>query len=168
MTETLDSRQVRAFSILARTGSFTETARELSLSQSAISHAIKALEEAVRCRLLDRIGKKVILTQAGEQFLVHAEKILQTMALAREQLEQLGKWGRGRLRVAASPTACQYILPTVLREFKKRFPQCAIHIEPGDTERAIESFRAHRVDLAICMEPNRPDAQFDFRPLFTD
>jgi LysR family transcriptional regulator, low CO2-responsive transcriptional regulator len=167
MSELLDSRQLRAFSILARTGSFTQTARELHLSQSAISHAIKALEEEVRCRLLDRIGKKVQLTQAGEQFLVHAEKILHTMSVAREQLEQLGRWGRGRLRIAVSTTACQYLLPTVLREFKESFPHCLVHIEPADTQDAVESLRAHRVDLALCMEPKR-DPHFEFRQLFTD
>src|SRR5438093_5706101 len=133
MTPPLDSRQLRAFSILARTGSFTETARALHLTQSAISHAIKALEEEVRCRLLDRVGKKVILTQAGEQLFVHVEKILTEMDSARERLSNLGKWGRGRLRIGASPTACQYILPNVLREFKESFPQCVIHIVPGDT-----------------------------------
>src|SRR4051812_40144299 len=56
MPEPLDSRQLRAFASLARTGSFTQTARELRLSQSAISHSMKALEQEVRCRLLDRMG----------------------------------------------------------------------------------------------------------------
>ena len=72
MTTPIDSRQLRAFVILARTGSFTHTARELHLSQSAVSHSIKALEGEMRCRLLDRVGKTVSLTQAGEQFLEHA------------------------------------------------------------------------------------------------
>lgn len=167
MSSPLDSRQLRAFSILAETGSFTETARNLHLSQSAISHAIKALEEDVRCRLLDRMGKKVTLTQAGEQFLVHANKILETMEAAREGLDELGKWGRGRLRIGASTTACQHILPAVLREFKESFPQCVIQIEPGDAPHSIEMLRNHRVDLALAMEPKRED-QFEFRPLFTD
>lgn len=167
MSSPLDSRQLRAFSILAETGSFTETARTLHLSQSAISHAIKALEEDVRCRLLDRMGKKVTLTQAGEQFLVHANKILETMEAAREGLDELGKWGRGRLRIGASTTACQHILPAVLREFKESFPQCVIQIEPGDAPHSIEMLRNHRVDLALAMEPKRED-QFEFRPLFTD
>jgi len=76
MAAPIDSRQLRAFVILARTGSFTQTARELHLSQPAISHSIKALEEEMRCRLLDRVGKSVSLTEAGEQFLTHAKKIL--------------------------------------------------------------------------------------------
>jgi hypothetical protein len=67
-----DSRQIRAFSVLARTGSFTQTARELHLTQSGISHSMKALDRETGCRLLDRLGKKVVLTQAGEQLLYHA------------------------------------------------------------------------------------------------
>jgi len=119
MSEPLDSRQLRAFRVLARTGSFTQTARELHLTQSGISHSVKALETEIGCRLLDRLGKKVALTQAGEQLLRHAEKILTEMAAARESLAQLGKWGRGRLRLGASTTACQHIIPAVLREFKE-------------------------------------------------
>ena len=92
MDEPLDSRQLRAFRVLARTGSFTQTARELQLTQSAISHAMKALEDDVGCRLLDRLGKKVALTQAGEQLLHHAEKILAEMDSARGSLGKLGKW----------------------------------------------------------------------------
>jgi LysR family transcriptional regulator, low CO2-responsive transcriptional regulator len=167
MPEPLDSRQLRAFASLARTGSFTQTARELRLSQSAISHSMKALEQEVRCRLLDRLGKTVILTQAGEQLLAHTERILAEMTAARERLGELGKWGHGRLRVCASTTACQYILPAVLREFKESFPQCVIQIEPGDTPAALELLRRNRIDLALSLEP-KTDSGFEFRPLFED
>ena len=122
MNGLLDSRQLRAFCVLARTGSFTQTARELHLTQSGISHSMKALEAESGCRLLDRLGKKVVLTQAGEQLLQHAGKILAEMDVARESLTQLGKWGRGRLRLGGSTTACQHLIPPVLREFKESFP----------------------------------------------
>ena len=131
MSQPLDSRQLRAFSILARTGSFTATAHELHLTQSAISHAIRALEEDIGCRLLDRMGKTVVLTQAGEQLLVHAERILEEMAAARSGLSHLGKWGSTRLRIGASTTACQYVLPAVLREFKESFPIAPSPFSPG-------------------------------------
>src|SRR5881409_4512713 len=91
MKTPLDSRQLRTFCVLTRTGSFTQTARELHLTQSGISHSMKALEGDVGCRLLDRLGKKVLLTQAGEQLLQHAQKILQEMESAREMLRRLGK-----------------------------------------------------------------------------
>ena len=167
MSQPLDSRQLRAFSILARTGSFTATAHELHLTQSAISHAIRALEEDLGCRLLDRMGKSVVLTQAGEQLLVHVERILQEMAAARSGLSHLGKWGSSRLRIGASTTACQYVLPSVLREFKESFPHCAISIQPGDTPDSIEALRAHQIDLAVNLEPHKNEP-LEFRPLFVD
>ena len=167
MSAPLDSRQVRAFCVLARTGSFTQAARELHLTQSGISHSIKALESDIGCRLLDRVGKKVVLTQAGEQLLHHATKILQEMESARESLGHLGKWGRGRLRLGASTTACQHIIPTVLREFKESFPEHNITIEPGDTPELVSSLLRHRIDLALSLEPSN-EPRLEFHPLFTD
>ena len=167
MSQPIDSRQLRAFSVLARTGSFTQTAHELHLTQSAISHAMKALEQDMGCRLLDRMGKTVVLTQAGEQLLVRVERVLEEMASARSELGRLGKWGSSRLRIGASTTACQHVLPAVLREFKESFPQCAISIQPGDTPENIAALRAHQIDLAVNLEPRR-DEPLEFRPMFTD
>lgn len=167
MTEPLDSRQVRAFCVLARTGSFTQAARELHLTQSGVSHSMKALERDVGCRLLDRLGKKIVLTQAGEQFLVHATRILQEMERARESLAHLGKWGHGRLRIGASTTACRYLIPPVLREFKESFPAHVITIEPGDTPHLVARLLQRHIDLALCLEPPR-EPDLHFHPLFTD
>src|SRR5437660_962525 len=105
MNHPLDSRQLRAFTSLARTGSFTLAAKELYLSQSAVSHSMKALEQDVGCRLLDRVGKKVLLTQAGEQLLHHAQKILSEMSQARDSLRQFGKWCRALRWVGVIMTA---------------------------------------------------------------
>jgi DNA-binding transcriptional LysR family regulator len=167
MTEPLDGRQLRAFRVLARTGSFTQTARELHLTQSGISHSMKALEAEAGCSLLDRLGKKVVLTQAGEQLLQHAEKILTEMEVARESLAQLGKWGKGRLRLGASTTACQHLIPPVLREFKESFPEHAIVLEPGDAPQLMDALLHHRIDLALTLEAEQ-EPQLEFHPLFTD
>ena len=167
MTTPLDSRQLRAFHVLARTGSFTQTARELHLTHSGISHSMKALEAETGCRLLDRLGKKVVLSQAGEQLLQHAEKILLEMEAARESLALLGKWGRGRLRLGASTTACQYLIPPVLREFKESFPDHAISLEPGDTPQLVASLLRRRIDLALTLKAEK-EPQLEFHPLFTD
>ena len=167
MNRPLDSRQLRTFCVLARTGSFTQTARELHLTQSGVSHSMKALESDVGCRLLDRLGKKMVLTQAGEQLLHYVTRILRDMEGARESMAQLGKWGRGRLRLCASTAACQHIIPPVLREFKESFPEHAITIEPGDTLALVHSLLRHRIDLALTLEPDK-EPQLDFHPLFTD
>jgi DNA-binding transcriptional LysR family regulator len=169
MKPTLDSRQLHAFAALARRGSFTLAAKDLFLTQSAVSHAIKALEDDVGCRLLDRVGRRVMLTQAGEQFLRHTEKILNEMEAARAGLEHLTKWGHGRLRVGASTTACQHILPTVLREFRQSYPRCVIRIEPGDNERQLDLLRDGQIDLALVLEPAAQSlTEFVFVPLFQD
>jgi DNA-binding transcriptional LysR family regulator len=167
MNFTFDSRQLLAFSVVARTGSFTQAARELHLTQSGVSHSMRALEREISCRLLDRLGKKVVLTQAGEQLLHHANKILHEMETARQTLKQLGQWGRGRLRLGASATLCQHILPSVLREFKESFPEHAITIEPGDTQELVALLLRHRIDLALTLEPEK-EPQLDLHPLFSD
>lgn len=167
MSTPLDSRRLQQFCVLAKTGSFTQTARELHLTQSGISHSMKALEQEAGCRLLDRLGKKVVLTQAGEQLLQHAEKILSEMASARDSLSALGKWGKGRLRLGASTTACQHLIPPVLREFKESFPDHVITLEPGDTPELVEALLKHRIDLALSLEVEG-EAQLEFHPLFTD
>ncbi|HWA25987.1 MAG TPA: LysR family transcriptional regulator [Lacunisphaera sp.] len=164
---TFDTRQLLAFAALARLGSFTRAAQELYLTQSAISHAIKALEEQAGCRLFERAGRRVALTQSGEQFLRHVDKILGEMKAARRGLDELSRWGHGRLRLGASTTACQYILPTVLREFKQSFPKCVITIDPGDHARQVEQLLNNQIDLALMLEP-QGQKELNFVPLFAD
>jgi DNA-binding transcriptional LysR family regulator len=167
MRRLIDSRQLLAFATLARRGSFTLTAKEIFLTQSAVSHTIKGLERELGARLFDRVGKRVHLTQAGEQLLHHADRILREMEAARAGLEQLENWGQSRLRIGASPTACQYLLPTVLREFKQSFPKCVIRIEPGDGPQMVELLRDNEIDLAIMVEPARHE-DIVFRRVFED
>ena len=82
----LDSRKLLAFATLARVGSFTQAAREMSLTQSAVSHAIRALERDLGCRLFDRMGRTVTITPAGSQLLQHTDVILAEMQHARADM----------------------------------------------------------------------------------
>jgi DNA-binding transcriptional LysR family regulator len=167
MKNPLDSRQLSAFYHVARTSSFTQGARAMNLSQSAVSRAVQSLEDDVGCRLLDRLGKTVTLTLAGEQLLHFVEKIFRDMNAARGSLAQLGKWGRGRLRLGASIAICQYVLPGVLREFRESFPDYEIAIQPGDAHELTDDLVAHRVDLALTIEP-RVTENLEFVPVFED
>jgi DNA-binding transcriptional LysR family regulator len=108
-----------------------------------------------------------VVTEAGEALLSRTKRILGEMVDAREELARLGKWGQTRLRLGASTTATQHILPRVLEALREKFPKCAITIEPGDTPEMIEALRAHRIDLAVNLEPKRGET-IDFRALFTD
>lgn len=91
MMTILDSRKLLAFTTLARVGSFTLAAQELHLTQSAISHAIKSLEQDLECRLFDRLGRRVTLTPPGQHLLDHAHKIIAEMQSARDDLAAMGK-----------------------------------------------------------------------------
>lgn len=91
MTSILDSRRLLAFATLARIGSFTLAAQELHLTQSAVSHAIKALEDELGLRLFERRGRRVALTPAGRQLLVRAQRILAEMQDARADLATLSR-----------------------------------------------------------------------------
>jgi DNA-binding transcriptional LysR family regulator len=113
------------------------------------------------------MGKRIVLTQAGEQLLQHGERIMAEMEAARSSLANLGKWGRQRLRISASATACQYLLPSILRKFKDKFPQCMLSIVPADATKATEAARANQVDQAIILRPKHED-QLELHDMFTD
>lgn len=167
MDQPLDTRQLRAFISLARSGSFTQAGRELHLTQSAISHAIKALETDLGCQLFHRQGKTVHLTHHGRELFPHAETILQEMHQARATLGALDMTPRGRLAIGCTPAASQFILPTVLREFKESFPQFEIRVVPGETPDTIERLLGNEVDLAVTLQP--PDvSRLECHAIFND
>jgi len=167
MIETIDSRQLLAFCTLVQTGSFTETARELNLTQSAISHSVKNLEEDLRCQLVTRTGRKIHITDDGEELYRDAQAILNQMESARGRIQDRANLGRGKLRIGASTTACQCILPNVLREFNECFPDCILSIVPADTPALLGMIRRHEIDLAIVVDPgNAKDVTI--KPLFSD
>jgi DNA-binding transcriptional LysR family regulator len=167
MLETIDSRQLLAFCTLVQTGSFTDTARELNLTQSAISHSVKNLEEDLRCQLVTRTGRKIHITDDGEELYRDAQAILHQMENARNRIQNRANLGRGRLRIGASTTACQHILPNVLREFNECFPDCILSITPADTPELLEKIRRHEIDLAIVVDPGS-SKDVIVQPLFAD
>lgn len=165
--ELLDLRQLQAFQAVARTSSFTHAARELHLTQSAISHSIKALEEELGCSLFTRVGKKMHISQAGEVLLDQTQTVFAALYQAREAVKNLSAWGRGRLRVGASVTICHYIVTSVIREFRECFPDAELVIDPMETYESHTAIMDNRLDLAITLPPTAND-NLAFCPLFTD
>ncbi len=163
----LDSRQLLAFQTLARTGSFTLAAKQLNLTQSAISHSIKALEKDLDCSLISRLGRKIHLTQAGETLLATVDRMIRQMQNVRNEIDLLSKWGSGRLRIGAGSTACRYILPTVIREFRQSFPNCQLSIVPDDSKELIDLLRANEVDIAFTLIPPGLD-DVHYQTVFSD
>jgi DNA-binding transcriptional LysR family regulator len=166
MQDIFEVRQLRAFVTVVQEGGFTNAARALNLTQSAVSHAMRALEREAGCKLLYTIGKQPRLTEAGEELYNMAIRVLDEMTTARLSLGERGQWGRGRLRVGASAAACQFLLPDVLREFMQCFPEYHISLEVGDSPVSLERLRNHEIDMALALGPAPENCAF--RPLFTD
>jgi DNA-binding transcriptional LysR family regulator len=154
MEPLIDSRQLRAFAVLAREGSFTRAGEMLHLTQSAVSHAIRTLEEELGCRLFQRQGRRVFLTHHGRELLTHAEAIQTLMTQARANLGALDQTPRGRLNIGTTTAAAQFILPTVLREFKESFPLYSVSVAPGETPDTLAKLEANKLDLCISLKPH--------------
>src|SRR5207245_7615057 len=115
-------RQLRTFKAVADLSSFSQAAQQLRLSQPSVSYQVKELEEALGVPLLDRLGKRVQLTEAGSILYGYARRTLDILDEAALELEELRGIKRGNLRVGASTTVGIYLLPAALGAFKKLHP----------------------------------------------
>jgi urea transport system substrate-binding protein len=167
MNETLDSRKLNAFAVLARTESYKDTAKQLHLTPSAICHAIRALEEQVGCRLFVKLGKKIMLTEAGEALLHHATRAFNELEQARRSLIYLNRWGTRRLRVASEVIFLAGFLAPILSKFHKEFPNVLMEVTTLDPDESFALLEKNRVDVILTEKPVINDA-VDFFPLMTD
>lgn len=163
----MDTRLLRMFCVVARAGSLVAASRVLHLTPSALSHGLKSLEAQLGCRLFERTGKKLLLNQAGEQLLAQIVVPLSALDAAEESLKRLGKWGQTRLRIGASASACQHIVPGIIRELKKTSPNVQLQVESGDTPQLVTLIQQNRIDLALGVAPES-HAGLDIRPIFKD
>jgi len=167
MNQTLDSRQLKAFMVLAKTESHTETARQLYLTRSAICHAMRALEEDVGCRVFVKMGKKVVLTEAGEALLYHAQRALGELDQARRTLSHLNRWGTRRLRVAVDAIFHSVFLTPVLQKFHKEYPLTLLHVESFSSGESFSRLENNHIDVILSEKPAINDG-IGFFPLITD
>ena len=144
-----DLRQVRSLVAVAETESFTKAAERLHVTQSAVSHSIRALETQLDCKLLERSGKRAALSQHGMILVRRFRAALGELEKAGEELGVLKRWGQGRLRVGVTHSLCSHMLPEVMREFKELYPRCEIHIESEDTQELIDILERAEIDLVL-------------------
>jgi LysR family transcriptional regulator, low CO2-responsive transcriptional regulator len=162
-----DLRQLRAFVAVVEEGSFTLAARRIFVTQSAVSHSLRALEEQLSCRLLDRTGKGVGVTAEGEVLLNRCKKILFELEQASRDLDGLRRWGQTRIRIGAPHSLCHFLIPSVLREFRDCFPRCEPVIEAGDTTALLDRLSSVDLDLVVGLKP-RGKGDEGYRPMFRD
>ena len=167
MNDLIDTRLLRAFMAVAKHSSFTIAAKELSVTQSAISHTIRALETELGCQLLLRQGRRVSLTHQGRELLKHGEALSNVMSQIRSSLGGLDANPRGVLRIGCTTSASQFILPTALREFRESFPLYDIRVLPGETPDTLNRLLDGSVDVSISLRPG-DSLQIDSQTIFMD
>ncbi len=152
MAPDLDSRLLRVFVTLARTGSFTRAASENGVTQSAVSHGMKRLEGQAGCALLFKRGKSTHLTPEGQTLLIHANRVMEALDRAAESLSGRYSDSRGKLSVIFSTSMAQLILAPVLREFRDSYPRISVVVHLEDSLTAVRRVEEGTCDLIVAMD----------------
>jgi DNA-binding transcriptional LysR family regulator len=147
-------RQMRVFAAVARHLSFTRAARELHLTQPAVSQQVKLLEQEIGLPLFEQIGRKVHLAPAGAELLRYTEQAMELLREAGESLSAMRGLKRGVLKLGAVSTA-KYFAPSLLSAFTPAYPEVTIKFAVGNREEIIQQLAANEIDLVIMGRPPR-------------
>ena len=145
-------RQMRVFAAVARHLSFTKAARELHLTQPAVSQQVKLLEAEVGLPLFEQIGRKVHLAPAGVELLRYTDQAMELLRQASESLAAMRGLKRGVLKLGAVSTA-KYFAPSLLSAFTPAYPEVTIKFDVGNREEVIQQLAANEIDLVIMGRP---------------
>ncbi len=163
----MDSRQLEVFVKVAELGSFSRAAGALFLTQPTVSEHVRALEEELGLRLLDRLGRGATPTKAGQLLLSYARQILQLQRDARQALEQFQGRMSGELVVGASTIPGEYVLPPLIGRFKEKYPDISISLLIGDTRQALDWLLEGKVEVAV-VGAQVPQQPLEYRDLMPD
>ncbi|MDE5702112.1 LysR family transcriptional regulator [uncultured Bacteroides sp.] len=141
--------RLRVFRSVAKNLSFTKASQELFVSQPAITKHIQELESAYQTRLFDRQGNKISLTESGKLLLEHCDRILEDYKRLEYEMHLLNNEYTGELRLGASTTIAQYVLPPLLARFIKKFPQVNLSLMNGNSREVETALQEHRIDLGL-------------------
>jgi DNA-binding transcriptional LysR family regulator len=151
----MDTARLEVFRAVARSGGFSAAARALGRSQPSVSQVVAALEEEVGHRLFMREGRRVVLTQAGQVMLEHADRIVDDVARAMEHLARAAKLKEGRLGLGTTDTLACHLLPPVLADFRRRYGGIELRIETRPSPVIADRVAARELDLGIITLPIR-------------
>ena len=145
----MNLRHLAVFHAVAETGSLSKAAERLYITQPAVSRQLKSLEDALGLTLLDREPRGVRLTEAGHTLYDYASRIFSLSDRARASMEELTSLKSGRLSLGASTTIGNYLLPSVLAQFRDQHPDMDIHLEIGNTDTIQHLLLDNRIDLGF-------------------
>lgn len=145
----MDLANLAAFVAVAEHGGFSAAAEQLHLTQPAVSKRIAQLEASLDARLFDRLGRQVVLTEAGRLLLPRARRLLADADDARRALREVGEGVAGVLRLATSHHIGLHRLPPLLRRFVAKYPQVELDLRFLDSEQAWNEVLQGRIELAL-------------------
>ena len=141
--------RLKVFQSVAKNLSFTKASQELFVSQPAITKHIQELEAAYQTRLFDRQGSRISLTDSGKLLLEHCERILEDYKRLEYEMHLLHNEYTGGLKLGASTTIAQYVLPPLLASFIGKFPQVNLSLLNGNSREIEAALQEHRIDLGF-------------------
>ncbi len=153
----MEMHQLRYFVAAARAGTFSRAAVRCHVAQPSLSQQIQKLESRLGHRLFHRLGRRVVLTDAGRALLDHAERIVSTAEEVERRLRSGEEIGGGRLAIGAIPTVAPYLLPRTLQAFTARWPDCELAIREDVTANLVQALTDGELDLAIAAAPIADD-----------
>jgi DNA-binding transcriptional LysR family regulator len=151
----LENFRLKVFRAVAENASFRKAGEELYLTQPAVTQQIKALEEDLGVQLFDRAGTQVELTAAGSMLFRYVRQVDKLLGRAEQEIAALNRVEGGELCMGVSTTISQYVLPRVLKEFRKEHPNIRLSVRSGNTEQIVEVLIDQKVSLGLIEGPAR-------------
>jgi LysR family transcriptional regulator for metE and metH len=163
----LEVRHLRLVAAVADVGSLTRAGDQLHLTQSALSHQLRDIESRLGAPLFLRIGKRLVLTPAGERLLASATDVLERLGQAEHDIRAMGRDRAGVLRITTECYTCYHWLPPLLLRYRRAFPKVEVRIDVGATHHPVEMLLSGKIDLGIVSTPTR-DRRLVSHKLFED
>ena len=153
MLDQVTFHQLELFLLAAKLKNFSKSAERMGISQPAFSAQIIKLESILGTSLFERIGRKVELTEAGAMFAEYAQRITSSLREGKQALDDMSSTVMGTLRIGASTTIANYILPDYLGRFRKSFPGCVIEMTVNNTDQIEQAILNNEIDLGLVEGP---------------
>ncbi|HVR75873.1 MAG TPA: LysR substrate-binding domain-containing protein [Planctomycetota bacterium] len=163
----MELHQLRYFVAVADAESFTRAAEKCFVTQPSLSQQVIKLEKELGHSLLERLGRRVRLTDPGRAFYEQAVSILGAVDEAKRRLSESGDSGQGTIRVGSIPTVAPYLLPPVLKRFQRAFARAAVVVHEGLTAEIVKGCVAGELDLGVVALPIA-EPRLEVEALFTE
>jgi LysR family transcriptional regulator for metE and metH len=163
----LEIRHLRLVAAVAAVGSLTRAGDQLHLTQSALSHQLRDIESRLGAALFLRVGKRLVLTPAGERLLASATDVLERLERAEHDIREMGRDRAGSLRITTECYTCYHWLPPLLLRYRRTFPRVEVRIDVEATHHPVAMLLAGKIDLGLMSTPVR-DRRLVSRRVFDD